>query len=179
MVRERVLEFPVRRHVIDTKLPFSVVLDGIYAGISQPDIEELLSQLEASHSYDQFRSLVQQAQGSTGLMRFWQLNLDTALTIDPQAAGQAGRRLVRLIAGNPVTMGEMTRHARDAGSYAPVTILIQQVSERETRVAYDTVASALAPYHNAAASQLAERLDAEVLDLLRQATEAPESATAR
>jgi len=38
-------------------------------------------------------------------MRFWQLDLDVALTLDPQARQQAGRRLVRLIAGNPVTMG--------------------------------------------------------------------------
>ena len=37
-------------------------------------------------------------------MRFLQLDLDSALTIDPQAPDWAGRRLVRLIAGNPVTM---------------------------------------------------------------------------
>lgn len=43
--------------------------------------------------------------------------------------------------------------------------------EGGTRVAYDTVASAIAPYQDAAASQVAERLDAEVLELLRRATE--------
>jgi len=53
-------------------------------------------------------------------MRFWQLDLDNALTLDPEAPDWTGRRLVRLIAGNPVTMGQMTRHAADAGSYAPV-----------------------------------------------------------
>ena len=63
-------------------------------------------------------------------MRFLQLDLDAALTLDPQAQDWAGRRLVRLIAGNPVTMGQMTRHAPDAGSYAPVTILIQQAARR-------------------------------------------------
>lgn len=76
----------------------------------------------------------------------------------------------RLIAGNPVTMGEMIRHVADAGSYAPVTILIQQMPDGGTRVAYDTVASAFAPYHDAAASEVAQRLDTEVLDPLRQAT---------
>jgi hypothetical protein len=44
-------------------------------------------------------------------MRFLHLDLDTVLTLDPQA-DQAGRRLVRLIAGNPVTMAQMTRHCR-------------------------------------------------------------------
>src|ERR1700678_1722035 len=79
-------------------------------------------------------------------------------------------RLVRLIAGNPVTMGEMTRHVADAGSYAPVTILVEEMPGGATRVAYDTVASAIAPYRDAAASQVAQGLDAEVLELLHQAT---------
>src|ERR1700723_1473835 len=79
-------------------------------------------------------------------------------------------RLVRLIAGNPVTMGEMTRHVADAGSYAPVTILIEETREGGTRVAYDSVASAIAPYHDATADDVARRLDTEVLDLLRRVT---------
>jgi uncharacterized protein (DUF302 family) len=102
-------------------------------------------------------------------MSFLQLDLDHALTIDPQA-NQGGCRLVRLIAGNPVTMGQMTRHVADAGSYAPVTILLQETPDGRTRVAYDTVASAIAPYHDGAASEVAERLDTEVLELLRQVT---------
>jgi len=108
-------------------------------------------------------------------MQFLQLDLDAALTLDPQARHQAGGRLVRLIAGNPVTMGQMTRHVPDAGSYAPVTILIQQMPDGGTRVAYDTVASAIAPYHDAAASDVAQQLDTEVLDLLRQVTGVPPS----
>jgi hypothetical protein len=99
-----------------------------------------------------------------------ELDLDHALTLDPQARDRAGCRLVRLIAGNPVTMGEMTRHVSDAGSYAPVTILVEEKPVGGTRVAYDTVASAIAPYRDAAASQVAQRLDAEVLELLHQAT---------
>jgi hypothetical protein len=131
MASERVLEVVVRRHVFTSERPFPAVLDGIFSGISQPDIGQLFSKLAASSSYEQFCSLVQQAQGRAGLMRFLQLDLDNALALDPQAKGQAGRRLVRLIAGNPVTMGEMTRHVPDAGSYAPVTLLIQQLPDGE------------------------------------------------
>ena len=172
MASEQVVDVLVRRHVFDTDRPFADILDGVFGGISQPDIELLFSKLAASTSYQEFSSLVAQAQGSAGLMRFLQLDLDHALTLDPQAS-QGGRRLVRLIAGNPVTMGQMTRHVADAGSYAPVTILIQEMAGGGTRVAYDTVASAIAPYHDAAASQVAERLDTEVLGLLRQVTGAP------
>jgi hypothetical protein len=75
-------------------------------------------------------------------------------------------------------MGEMTRHVADAGSYAPVTILIQELPDGRTRVAYDTVTSAIAPYHDAAATGIAQRLDTEVLALLRQATGAPGSGPA-
>ena len=177
MASEQVLEVLVRRHVFDSERPFPAVLEGIFGGISQPDIGQLFSKLEASTSYEQLSSLVRQAQGSAGLMRFLQLDLDPVLTLDPQAPDWAGRRLVRLIAGNPVTMGEMTRHVPDAGSYAPVTILIQEMPDGRTRVAYDTVASEIAPYHDAAASQVAERLDTEVLDLLRRVTGVPASAT--
>jgi hypothetical protein len=178
MASEQVLEIAVRRHVLTGEQPFPAVLDGIFSGISQPDIGLLFSKLAASTSYEEFAALVQQAQGSAGLMRFMQLDLDAALAHDPQAQGQAGRRLVRLIAGNPVTMGEMTRHLPDAGSYAPVTVLVQEMPDGGTRVAYDSVASAIARYGDAAASEVAERLDAEVLGLLRQVTGRPASATA-
>jgi hypothetical protein len=176
MASEQVLDVVVRRHVFDSELPFQAVLDGIFGGISRPDIGPLFSELAASTSYEQFSSLVRQAQGSAGLMLFLQLDLDVALALDPRASSRAGRRLVRLIAGNPVTLGQMTRHVPDAGSYAPVTILLEQ-TPGGTQVAYDSVASALAPYHDAAASQVARRLDAEVLGLLRQVTGVP--ATAR
>src|SRR5215467_8180902 len=142
MASEQVLEVLVRRHVFDSERPFPAVLEGIFGGISEPDIGQLFSKLEASTSYEQLSSLVRQAQGSAGLMRFLQLDLDPVLTLD----------------------------VPDAGSYAPVTILIQEMPDGRTRVAYDAVASEIAPYHDAAASQVAERLDTEVLDLLRQVT---------
>jgi uncharacterized protein (DUF302 family) len=178
MASEQVLEVLMRRHVFDTERPFAAVLDGIFGGITQPDIGQLFSKLATSTSYEEFSSLVAQAQGSAGLMRFLQLDLEQALTLDPQAPDWVGRRLVRLIAGNPVTMGQMTRHVADAGSYAPVTILIQERPDGGTRVAYDSVASAVARYDDAAASEIAERLDAEVLVLLREVIGVPASATA-
>jgi uncharacterized protein (DUF302 family) len=169
MASETIIEVRVQRHVITSERPISDVIDGIYSGISRPDIGVLLGKLETSGSYDQFSSLVREAQGSAGLMRFMELDLGVGLGLDTQSPGEAGR-LVRLIAGNPVTLEEMARHVPDAGSYAPITILIQELPGKGSRVAYDSMVSALAPYHSAAASQVAERLDAEVLTLLRQVT---------
>jgi hypothetical protein len=176
VVSGQVLDITLRRHVLTSERPFQVVLDGIYGGISQPDIGALFAELAVCTSYEKFSELVCQAKGSAGLIRFLQLDLDTVLSLDPQVSHQAGRRLVRLIAGNPVTMGQMTRHLPAAGSYAPVTILIQELPGGGTRVAYDTVASAIAPYADAAASQVAQRLDTDVLGLLRHATGIPATA---
>jgi uncharacterized protein (DUF302 family) len=170
MASERVLDVMVRRHVFETDRPVARVLDGIFGGISQPDIAELFGKLAASSTFQEFSSLVDHAQGSAGLMVFLRLDLDQALTLDPQALDWTGRQLVRLIAGNPVTMGQMARHVPDAGSYAPVTILVEETPAGGTRVAYDSVASEIARYDNAAASEVADRLDAEVLGLLRKAT---------
>lgn len=178
MASEQVLDIPVRRHVLTSERPFQAVLGGIYDGISQPDIGALFATLAASTSYEEFAALVRHAQGSAGLMRFLHLDDDHVLALDPQARDQAGRRLVRLIVGNPVTMGQMTRHLPAAGSYVPVTILIQQLPDGGTQAAYDTVASAIAPYGDAAASQVAQRLDTEVLSLLHHATGIPATATA-
>ena len=66
MVSENVIQVLVRRHVIDTERPFSSVLAGIFGGISHPDIGLLFSKLATSTSYEQFSSLVAQAQGSAG-----------------------------------------------------------------------------------------------------------------
>ena len=176
MAAEDVLQVQVRRHVFTSERPFAEVMDGLYGGISQPDIGRLFHELAASTSYEQFSSLVQQAQGSAGLMRFLELELDTALALDPQAQRSAGLGLVRLIAGNPVTMGEMTRHVPDVGSYAPVTLLIQELPGGGTRVAYDSVVSEIAVYDDPAATQVAENLDAEVLTLLRRVSGLPPQA---
>jgi len=64
----------------------------------------------------------------------------------------------------------MIRRLPAAGSYAPVTILIQELPGGETQVAYDTAASATVPNGDAAASQVARRLDIEVLGLPYHAT---------
>jgi hypothetical protein len=153
-------------------------MNSLYGGISRPDIEDLFRELHATTSYEQFTSLVRQAQGTAGLMRFLELDDAVALAHDPQAQASAGRSLVRLIAGNPVTLGQMARHVPDAGSYAPVTILIQEMPDGGTRVAYDSVASAIAPYNSPAATQVAEHLDAEVLNLLRLVSGVPANQSA-
>jgi hypothetical protein len=44
---------------------------------------------------------------------------------------------VRLVIGNPLVMKEMAKHVPDAGSYAPVTVLVDE-REDGMHLSYDT-----------------------------------------
>ena len=74
----------------------------------------------------------------------------------------------RLVIGNPLIMREMVKHVPDAGSYAPVSILIDERADG-VHISYDRMASFLAPYENAAALNVAQDLDAKVEALLTSA----------
>jgi uncharacterized protein (DUF302 family) len=77
-------------------------------------------------------------------------------------------RIVRLVIGNPLIMKQMVELVPDAGSYAPVTILIDERPDG-VRLSYDTMASALAPYGSPKASKIARDLDEKVKALLEAA----------
>jgi len=83
MASEQVLDVAVRRHIFTSERPFQDVLDGIFGGISQPDIGALFAKLAARTSYEEFSALVRQAHGSAGLIQFLQLDHDSVLALDP------------------------------------------------------------------------------------------------
>jgi uncharacterized protein (DUF302 family) len=75
---------------------------------------------------------------------------------------------VRIIAGNPLIMKQMTEHVPDAGSYAPITILVYE-SHDGVHISYDRMASFLASYENPEALEVAKALDNKVIKLLTEA----------
>jgi uncharacterized protein (DUF302 family) len=75
---------------------------------------------------------------------------------------------VRLVIGNPLVMKEMAKHVPDAGSYAPVTILIDERSDG-VHLSYDKMTSLLASYGNPDASRVARELDQKVEKLIADA----------
>jgi uncharacterized protein (DUF302 family) len=77
-------------------------------------------------------------------------------------------KIVRIIAGNPLILKEMMKHVADVGSYAPITILIQEQAGG-VRLSYDRMASYLAPYGIEDALKVARELDATVEKILREA----------
>ena len=70
--------------------------------------------------------------------------------------------------GNPLIMVEMLKDVPDAGSYAPVTILIDERSDG-VYLSYDRMASLLDSYGNSNALNVARDLDSKVEHLLTEA----------
>lgn len=157
---------PIERITFTSDRAFDDVVDGIYDGIGRPDLGTLLFDLNAARTIDEYRATVSDAVGPSDLLSFLQLDEGSALARD---TGVDSFRLVRIIAGNPVTMSEMARFVPEAGSYAPVTILVYETPEG-VRAGYDTVSSALQPYGDERALEVARNLDQKVLSLLDDAT---------
>jgi uncharacterized protein (DUF302 family) len=82
--------------------------------------------------------------------------------------GRDTPRMIRFIIGNPLIMKEMAKHVPDAGSYAPVTVLVDERADG-VHLSYNRMASFLAPYANAAALEVARELDRKVEKILQQA----------
>jgi len=75
---------------------------------------------------------------------------------------------VRFVVGNPLIMVAMATHVHDAGSYAPVTLLVDE-RDGAVRLSYDTMSSYLGGYGSPAALRVAAELDARVEALMTAA----------
>jgi uncharacterized protein (DUF302 family) len=81
--------------------------------------------------------------------------------------GSKTPKIIRLVVGNPLIMKEMVKHVPDAGSYAPVTVLIDERPDG-VHLAYDKMESYLLPYGSPEALAVARNLDAKITALLRE-----------
>jgi uncharacterized protein (DUF302 family) len=84
-------------------------------------------------------------------------------------SGSRTPKIIRLVIGNPLIMKEMVKHVPDAGSYAPVTVLIDERPDG-VHVSYDKMESYLLPYGSSEALAVARNLDAKITTLLRECT---------
>jgi uncharacterized protein (DUF302 family) len=100
-----------------------------------------------------------------GIMEFTRFDLGEVFR---KENGASTPKILRIVAGNPLIMKEMVKHVPDAGSYAPVTILIEERPDG-VRIFYDRMASYLAPYGNSDALKVARDLDAKIEGILAEA----------
>jgi len=155
----------IERFSLTSSKPFDEVLAGVHAGIGHPNMAEFGRSTHEARSFAELRSAIEKGLSKAGLMLFMQLDHGAVVR---KETGREIPKMIRLVVGNPLIMKEMAKHVPDAGSYAPVTILIDERSDG-VHLSYDRMSSFLAPYGSHDALQVAEDLDKKVEDLLRQA----------
>src|SRR5262245_10868106 len=152
----------MERRTVKSSRPFQVVVDALEAGVGHPDMTEFAKSLKNARSYSEIERLVDSSVSPRGLMLFTRFDDGEILR---RESGLDRPKIVRFLIGNPLIMKEMAKYVPDAGSYAPVTILIDERSD-DVRLTYDTMASLLAPYGNSSALAVARALDKKIEDLL-------------
>jgi uncharacterized protein (DUF302 family) len=144
------------------------VLSKFDAAVGHPNIEEFWRRVAAAKTQSEMERVVQSAIGPSGFMEFARFDHGGVVH---KGESCDYRKVFRLVIGNPLIMREMVKHVPDAGSYAPVTILIDERPDG-VHISYDRMASFLAPYENAEALSVAKDLDAKVEALLASAAAA-------
>jgi uncharacterized protein (DUF302 family) len=156
----------IHRWSITSQKPFDAVVAAVEERIGRPNMIEFVAKMTAVKSYEEMQKVVQDSVGEIGLMEFMRLDHGAVLA----KAGVSGDpKSIRLIMGNPLIMQSMARLVPDAGSYAPVTVLIDERPDG-VHLSYDEMASFLARYGNAEALEVARDLDAKVKRLLMSAS---------
>jgi len=159
-------EFSGRRWSITSRKPFDAVVAAAAAKIGRPNMGEFVARMTAAASYEEMQKVVHDSISEIGLMEFMRLDRGAVLT---KAGVDGNPKSVRLIMGDPLIMQSMAPPVPDAGSYAPVTVLIDQRVDG-VHVRYDEKASFLAPYGNADVLSIARDLDAKVKRMLESAS---------
>jgi len=121
----------------------------------------------AAQNEAEMKAVIDPVTKPNGIMEFMRFDLGEVLR---KESGASTPKILRIVAGNPLIMKEMVRHVPDAGSYAPVTILIEQRPDG-VYISYDRMASYLAPYGNSDALRVARDLDVKVEKILATAAE--------
>jgi len=155
----------VERFSLISSKPFDQVVAVLYASIGHPDMAEFGRSTNEASSFAELKRAVEKGLSEAGLMLFMQLDHGAILR---KETGRETPKMIRFVIGNPLIMKEMVKHVPDAGSYAPVTVLVDERADG-VHLSYDRMASFLAPYGNRDALQVAQNLDKKIEDLLRQA----------
>jgi uncharacterized protein (DUF302 family) len=154
----------IERFSVISSKPFQDVLAALNAAVGHPDMAEFAKAAKGARTFAGLEDVVRRGLGKTGLMMFMELDHGGILR---KETGLDSPKIVRLVIGNPLIMKEMAKHVPDAGSYAPVTILLDERPDG-VHLTYDKMASLLAPYGNEEALAVAQDLDSKIERLLQE-----------
>ena len=155
----------VQRFSVTSSRGLDDVIGAIDGVVGHPNMNTFRQNITNAQTEAELERVVNAAVGSAGLMEFTRFDLGEVLRKED---GVSAPRSLRLIVGNPLIMTQMVKLTPDAGSYAPVTILVDERPDG-VHLSYDTMVSFLAPYGNPGALRVARDLDEKVEALLTAA----------
>ena len=155
----------VQRFSVISSKSYAEVMAKLDAAVGHPNMAAFRIDVTSAKSFAELDAAIQKAVGTAGLMEFARFDLGEILR---KKLGERARKSMRLVIGNPLIMAQMVEHVPDAGSYAPVTILVDERSDG-VHLSYDKMASFLSSYGSAEALQVAQDLDSKVQALLTTA----------
>jgi len=157
----------IERFSVTSSKRFEAVVAALKAAVGHPDMAEFLKATKEARTFAELDSTVQRGLGRTGLMMFMELDHGTILR---KETGRDTPKIVRFLIGNPLIMKEMAKHVPDAGSYAPVTVLVDERPDG-VHLSYDRMVSLLASYRSPGALAVARDLDSKIESLLRESAD--------
>jgi uncharacterized protein (DUF302 family) len=159
-----IAKIEVERFSLTSSKPFDAVVAAFKSAIGQPNMVDFFRETRATNSFLDLERVVKSGLGRTDLMLFLELDLGDILR---RESGSKTPKIMRFVVGNPLIMKEMAKHVTDAGSYAPVTVLIDERPDG-VHVSYDKMESYLRHYGSSEALAVARNLDAKITTLLRE-----------
>ena len=113
----------VQRWSMISRKPFDAVLAALEEAIGRPNMVEFTAKVAAATGFEEMQNVINESVSQIGLMEFMQLDHGAVLA---KAGVEGGPKMVRLIMGNPLIMQSMARLVPDVGSYARVTVLVDE-----------------------------------------------------
>jgi uncharacterized protein (DUF302 family) len=159
------IQINVERFSVTSSKSFDDVVAALSNSIGHPDMERFRKDVTAARTFAELEGIVAKATGPSGLMQFVRLDLGEILR---KEQGEKAPRSLRLLVGNPIIMKRMLKYVPDVGSYAPVSILIDERSNG-VHLSYDRMESFLASYGSMEALAVARELDSKIETLLNAA----------
>jgi uncharacterized protein (DUF302 family) len=153
----------MERFSVTSSKPFEAVVAALKDAVGRLDLVEFAKVSRQAGTFAELKEVIDRNLGKTGLMLFMELDHGAVLRKETELTKP---KIVRLVIGNPLVMKEMAKHVPDAGSYAPVTVLVDERGDG-VHLSYDRMASLLAPYGNMDAIDVARDLDSKIEGLLQ------------
>src|ERR1700740_2592650 len=113
----------MERFSLTTSKPFDEVVAGVNTAIGHPDMAEFGKSTHEARSFAELKSAVEKGLSEAGPMLF--MPLDHGAVVRKQT-GRDTPRIIPFVIVIPLIMKEMAKPFPDAGSFAPVTVLVDE-----------------------------------------------------